>query len=317
LKRQQYAGRDEKDGVKKPLNAFLGELFFAEWSDEMGETKLISEQVSHHPPITACYLWNDQHGVRAEGYACQSITFSGSVNIKQIGHAIVHLDRYNEDYLIPLPHVKVSGLLTGTPYPELTGSYQIVSSTGFVAEVDFSGKRFLGLSGKKNQIHAALYRLDDDKRKSPLYEIEGAWNQEFTIRDMSSKTELETYNTNAQPPTALKVAPMEQQDPWESRRAWAGVIDALNRGNMQATSDAKSKVEEAQRAMRKKEQSNGTSWQPKFFVKANQDDVFQRLAAPTGEQHQDDAIHGFWRFDNGQAESASRPFHGELVPDQA
>lgn len=64
LRRQQYAGRDEKDGVKKPLNAFLGELFLAEWQDQMGETKLISEQVSHHPPITACYLWNDQHGVR-------------------------------------------------------------------------------------------------------------------------------------------------------------------------------------------------------------------------------------------------------------
>ena len=64
LRRQQYAGRDEKDGVKKPLNAFLGELFLAEWQDGNGETKLISEQVSHHPPITACYLWNDKQGVR-------------------------------------------------------------------------------------------------------------------------------------------------------------------------------------------------------------------------------------------------------------
>ena len=45
LKRQQYAGRDEKDGVKKPLNAFLGELFTAQWHDEMGETGLVSEQV--------------------------------------------------------------------------------------------------------------------------------------------------------------------------------------------------------------------------------------------------------------------------------
>lgn len=47
LKRQQYAGRDEKDGVKKPLNAFLGELFFAQWKDESGITKLVSEQVRY------------------------------------------------------------------------------------------------------------------------------------------------------------------------------------------------------------------------------------------------------------------------------
>ena len=45
LKRQQYAGRDENAGVKKPLNAFLGELFFAQWQDQSGVTKLVSEQV--------------------------------------------------------------------------------------------------------------------------------------------------------------------------------------------------------------------------------------------------------------------------------
>jgi hypothetical protein len=25
---------------------------------------LVAEQVSHHPPATACNIWNDQHGVR-------------------------------------------------------------------------------------------------------------------------------------------------------------------------------------------------------------------------------------------------------------
>jgi len=64
LKRQQYAGRNEKEGVKKPLNAFLGELFIADWDDDMGLTSLVSEQVSHHPPITACYISNERHGVR-------------------------------------------------------------------------------------------------------------------------------------------------------------------------------------------------------------------------------------------------------------
>ena len=48
LKQQQYAGRYEKDGVKKPLNAFLGELFLASFEPDAGAkgtTKLISEQV--------------------------------------------------------------------------------------------------------------------------------------------------------------------------------------------------------------------------------------------------------------------------------
>jgi oxysterol-binding protein-related protein 9/10/11 len=45
LKAQQYHTGDETNGVKKPLNAFLGELFIAEWDDESGNTKLTSEQV--------------------------------------------------------------------------------------------------------------------------------------------------------------------------------------------------------------------------------------------------------------------------------
>lgn len=72
LKSQQYAGRQPSEGVKKPLNAFLGEVFIGDvGATEDDQTHLIAEQVSHHPPVTACYLWNDKHGVRAEGYTRQ------------------------------------------------------------------------------------------------------------------------------------------------------------------------------------------------------------------------------------------------------
>ena len=118
LRGQKYAGRNEDDGVKKPLNAFLGELFLGSWNtEELGETRLVSEQVGHHPPVTACYLWNNNVGIRAEGFTQQEITFSGNVSIKQMGYAIVHVDKYDEDYLLPLPNIKVKGLLGGVPHP--------------------------------------------------------------------------------------------------------------------------------------------------------------------------------------------------------
>jgi hypothetical protein len=113
LKAQQYAGRDPSEGTKKPLNAFLGEIFTGSCGPENEETRLVAEQVSHHPPVTACYLWNETHGIRAEGYTRQEITFNGSVNIQQIGHAVLHIDAFDEDYLIPLPNIKVKGILTG------------------------------------------------------------------------------------------------------------------------------------------------------------------------------------------------------------
>lgn len=175
----------------------------------------------------------------------------------------------------------------------------------------------LGLSGTRNHVSAALYRPEDKKRKSPIYEIEGAWNDQFTIRDVESTQDLETYNTNADPPTQLQVAPIDEQDPWESRRAWSGVINALEQGNMQTTSDEKAKVEQAQRAMRKTEEANGTSWSTRFFYKASHDEVFERLATEAGDQHKEDAAHGFWKFDLEKLKSAKRPLHGDLLPDTA
>jgi hypothetical protein len=63
---QQYCSRSEKLGSeKKPLNPFLGELFIGKWAGdaEVGETALVSEQVSHHPPATAYAIRNEKNGV--------------------------------------------------------------------------------------------------------------------------------------------------------------------------------------------------------------------------------------------------------------
>ena len=94
------------------------------------------------------------------------------MTITQIGHAILHLDEFDEDYLIPLPNVKVTGILTGSPYPELQGSHSIVCSSGYVAEIDFSGKRMFGFAGDRNHVVASVYAPGDRKHKEPIYVAE-------------------------------------------------------------------------------------------------------------------------------------------------
>ena len=235
------------------------------------------------------------------------------MNVKQIGHAILHIDAYNEDHLIPLPNVQVKGLLSGTPYPELTGTYHISSSSGFISEIDFSGKSLLGLTGTKNKFDATLYRADD-AHKSALYTVSGTWNDKFTILDNENDREVETYHTNGSPAAALLVEPLSEQDPWESRKAWAGVFDALNHGQMQRTSDEKAKIEEGQRAMRKKENGKNVKWKPVFFSDVTHDDVFEKLAAPVGVKLEANRTVGVWKFDRGKAQEARKPYHGDLVP---
>lgn len=312
LRNQQYAGRDESEGVKKPLNAFLGELFLGRWQDEeLGETRLVSEQVSHHPPITACYIWNDKHGVRAEGFTEQEITFSGSVSIKQKGYAILHIDKYDEDYLMPVPNVKVKGILGGKPYPELQGNYSLISSTGYVSCIKFEGKSFFG-GGQKNGFEAKMFHVDHPDET--LYEAKGAWNGESTFKDARTGKEIERLDFATLKSLPLQIEDVAEQDPWESRRAWGGVIAALKKGDMKGAACAKSKIENGQRQMRKDEAANGTTWKNRFFKTVKRDEIFDALAKYDTSSFTIDRKGGIWKVDKEAVQTAQKPYHGELLP---
>jgi hypothetical protein len=312
LRNQQYAGRREEDGVKKPLNAFLGELFLGNWYDEeVGETKLVCEQVSHHPPVTACYIENEKFGVTAEGFTQQAITFNGNVHIKQSGYAITHIERFDEDYLIPLPSVKVKGVLTGTPYPELEGTYSIVSSTGIISEVKFQGKNML-FGGNKHGFEAQVYHKNQPYET--LYTASGHWNGHFSFHDARTGKEIDTFDTMKERTTPITVAPPSEQDPWESRRAWSGVLEALSQGDMKGTVSAKAEVEEGQRTIRHDEEVQSKAWSTLFFQRYERDSLVDRLSGPDHESFSVDSEGGIWKLDREAMKNRRRPYHGDLLP---
>jgi len=308
--KQQYASRNEKLGSeKKPLNPFLGELFLGKWEDEQGVTQLVSEQVSHHPPVTAYSIWNNKHGVRLQGYNAQKASFSRTINIKQVGHAILHIDKYDEDYLITLPSLHIENLITGSPYPELNKSTYIVSSSGYTSRIDYSGKGWM--SGSRNSLSAVMYPHGKEKSKSDvLYTAEGSWTNHFTIKEAKhGGSVVEKYDAKREPKTQLQVAPIADQDPLESRHAWQKVAEAIQKGDMNTTATEKSIIEEQQRAMRKKEAGEKREWERRFFSRVNSLPVFDKLIkeVPHGdlEASQTD---GVWVFDREKAKGAKPPF---------
>ena len=240
------------------------------------------------------------------------MTFDGSVNIKQNGHAMVHIDRFDEDYLIPVPDAKVRGFLSGKLHLELNGTYHIVSSTGFVTEIRFTGSEkgiFSSNTGDKNTFEADLYHRNDTK-KTPLYTVRGQWDGTFEFRDCASNTTIETWDSEHVSAATLQIADIEAQDPWESRRAWQQVLAALRDGNMSATIAEKSKIEEAQRAMRKVEEANGHAWSPHFFSQRETDPLFQKLGSAVAWELHPEKTAGIWMADRTEAENPVPPFHG-------
>lgn len=306
--KQQYASRNEKLGSeKKPLNPFLGELFLGKWDDSVGETQLVSEQVSHHPPVTAYSIWNNKHGVRLQGYNAQKASFGRTINVRQVGHAILHIDEFDEDYLITLPALHIEGLIKGAPYVELNKSSYIVSSSGYTSRIDYSGAGWV--SGTKNTLSAITYPHGKEKSKSDiLYKAEGSWTDKFAIKDAKGIV-VEEYNAKKEPRTELKVASIEDQDPLESRRAWKKVADAIQKGDMNTVSSQKTKIEEHQRALRKKEQAEGRDWERVFFTKVTSLPIFDKLIkeVPSGSLEQDQTG-GIWVFSQDKAKNAKPPF---------
>ena len=311
--KHQYASRSEQYGnEKKPLNPFLGELFIGKWEDDSGETTLVSEQVSHHPPATAYCIRNKKTGVQLEGYNAQKASFKSTIIVKQIGHAVLSIPvgdkKEVEKYLITLPGLHIEGLYFGAPFVELDGNTYITSTTGYTAKVKFSGKGWM--SGEKNSVSATLFpNGKEDKDKEVLYHMSGQWTKELTLYQgpPKSKTVVEVYDAANTPQAELHIAPIEQQHPLESRRAWSKVAEAISKGDMDATSAEKSKIEQAQREQRTKEKTDGSTWVRRYFTALDgEDDTLKWLGEAAGVPRDGEAgkTGGLWRFDTAKAEKA-------------
>ncbi|RDW62631.1 hypothetical protein BP5796_10933 [Coleophoma crateriformis] len=273
--KEQHSSKDEAGRKKKmkPLNPFLGELFLGQWEDASGTTKLVSEQVSHHPPATAFKVWNEKHGVSVQGHISPKAYFSGTVRIDRKGYAILHIDRFNEDYLITMPKVHIEGIMTGTIAPELSGTSTIHSSSGYTALIDYSGKGWIG--GTKNSFNARLFR--DGNPEEPLYMVDGQWSCSMNIKEMKTgnTTQFDLRDLKRTPVTVL---PIEKQGELESRRVWKKVAEAIDAGDIFAVSHEKSKIENEQRELRKKEKAEGREWPRRYFKRVEVDPVAKQLA---------------------------------------
>jgi hypothetical protein len=295
---KQLVGETSRDAAKKPLNPFLGELFLGDFMCADGDTRMIVEQVSHHPPVTAVALYNPKQGITSCGYVAQETSFNplSGVTVRQPGYAMVTDQKHDEQHLMTMPILNIKGIALGQPYPELEGPCYITSSSGYVTRIDFNGKGRLSLSGK-NRVTAEIYHESDPK--TILFEIKGVWNDHMTVRDAKGNL-VDDFTVDAVPLTLPTLPSLEKQNPWESRKAWSQVIEGIRTGDISKVTTCKNAIEEKQRELRRQEESEGGEWQRHFFERANKDEQAEALLAkiPDERWHAFDVNRtaGAWKF---------------------
>ncbi|KAF6750809.1 oxysterol binding protein [Ephemerocybe angulata] len=314
--KDQYTSRNEEMGSeKKPLNPVLGELFYAYWPDKngRGKTTLLVEQVSHHPPITAYVIENKTKGLKLEGHNAQKTTFSsGSIIVKQIGHAILTVGG-SDQYLITLPRLRIDGLWYGSPYIELADSSHIIGG-GHTSTIEYSGKGYFsgkshtfkatatplpgmgggnqllppaqGSSGGKGWFSSSKNASSSSLASAELV-IEGTWHETSTwVKGVTSKGTLTgtkfhdvTPGSGAKKEDAIPVGGDEggAMGEYETRKLWGVVAKGIKEGDFETASKDKSRIENEQRQKRKDEQAAGTEWPLKHFKHEDSDPVYERL----------------------------------------
>ncbi|KAG6890200.1 hypothetical protein C0995_010211 [Termitomyces sp. Mi166 len=291
--KDQYTSRNESMGSeKKPLNPVLGELFYGTWpapasNPGQGETTLLVEQVSHHPPITAYVIENKSKGLRLTGHNAQKTSFSGgSIIVKQIGHAILTYTPPSGapiEYLLTLPRLRIDGLWYGSPYIELTETTYIVGG-GFVGTIEYKGKGYF--SGKSHSFKAHVAPAPGMGGGAEEHIVEGTWHEKSKLTKGGSKhhpvqvdgTFHDTIQDRKKEVTAFGGESDGSMGEFETRKLWGAVAKGIREGDFETASREKSRIENDQRQRRRDEAAAGTTWQLKHFKRVENDPIYERLA---------------------------------------
>ncbi|XP_063795616.1 oxysterol-binding protein-related protein 9 isoform X2 [Pseudophryne corroboree] len=273
-----HAGR-KGSVAKKPYNPILGEVFQCHWdlpgheSDEpelvsegpvpwasKNNVTFVSEQVSHHPPISAFYAECYNKRIQFNAHIWTKSKFLGmSIGVHNIGQGCVTCLDYDEHYILTFPNGYGRSILT-VPWVELGGECNInCSKTGYSATITFHTKPFYG--GKKHRITAEIYSPND---KKSLCSVEGEWNGVMYAKYANGENAV-FIDTKKMPTVKKKVRKLEDQMDFESRMLWKDVTLNLKIRDIDAATEAKHSLEERQRAEARERKEKELQWETRLF----------------------------------------------------
>ncbi|KAK1156121.1 oxysterol-binding protein-related protein 2-like isoform X1 [Acipenser oxyrinchus oxyrinchus] len=155
----------------KPFNPLLGETYELARDDQ--GFRLVSEQVSHHPPVSAFYAEGLNNDFIFQGSIYPKLKFWGkSVEAEPRGTITLELLKHNEAYTWTNPSCCVHNVIIGKLWIEQYGTVEIINhSTGDKCVLNFKP---CGMFGKE------LHRVEgyiQDKNKKKLCMIYGKWTE--------------------------------------------------------------------------------------------------------------------------------------------
>lgn len=261
--------REKERNARKPFNPLLGETY--ELAREDLGLRLISEKVSHRPPVFAMHAeannWTFSYS------PSPNQTFWGkNAEIVTKGIAKIVVKSTGETFTWEAPSTLLKNIIAGEKYTEPSTEFVVKSSKGYKAVVEFEkGGMFSGRS--ENLIIKAF---DLNKKQLP-YSVTGKWTESLTLRTSTTEKTIWHVGRVLQPPkkkfgftefagTLNKITKIEEGKlaPTDSRLR--PDLCAYEKGNVDEAESLKQKLEESQRTRRKELETSGKKHEPFFFT---------------------------------------------------
>jgi len=243
---------------KKPFNPVLGETHVSYVEHTNSDfTEFISEQVSHHPPITAFLVKNTAHHLKIEAAVSFGVKLKrNSVSVTTSGQLVLRTLRDTFEFSKCVPDLKIGNVINpGPKYIMWIGDVQLsCPESGYYATIQIKEK-----SHKINYINGAVYH--QDKPNKPIYNLEGTCGKQTLYWSPDSIKEKDILlDHSLLEESYIQYLKPSLRPEMDSMTLWVPVAKAIIDNDM-ATADAeKKKIEEAQRtrSIEKENEDSGT-----------------------------------------------------------
>ncbi|KAL2843834.1 hypothetical protein BJX68DRAFT_270003 [Aspergillus pseudodeflectus] len=293
----------------KPYNSTLGEFFRCSWevhstlpklpllanshtangvssvTDDTGKPVkvcFLTEQTSHHPPVSAFYIDCPETGVSARGFDQISAKFTGtSIRVSPGQHNLgIFLNisqRDDEEYQLTHPAAHLGGLLRGALSISVSDTcYIVCAKTGIKVILQYLEEGWI--SRAQNKVEGVIFRYNPDEdtitrvkdvpESDVLAKVSGSWHGQLYYTLAGSSEPQLLIDIAPLFPVAKSLPPEETQLSNESRKFWSGVTEAILEKRYSQATKLKQEIEERQREKAAERQAKNEEWKPRFFTGA-------------------------------------------------
>ncbi|XP_049440151.1 oxysterol-binding protein-related protein 3 isoform X3 [Epinephelus fuscoguttatus] len=259
----------------KPFNPVLGETYECDRPDK--GLRFVAEQVSHHPPISACHA-ESKNFIYWQDVRCKNKFWGKSMEIVPIGTTHVTLPGFGDHYEWNKVTSCIHNILSGQRWIEHYGEISIRNTSSDICQCKITFIKAKYWNSSVNEVEGAI----TDSKGKVVHRLFGKWQEAVFCGDPPSATCI--WRANAMPldheqyfgftKFAIELNELDPSmklllPPTDTRLR----VDQrlLEEGNFEAAEEQKQRIEQLQRERRRVMEENNLTHQPKFFRKSKDD----------------------------------------------